>query len=83
MAQQATATATTSVPLLKTPYRREKEERELKIYNEYTALMSRKGQPVLAVIEHLMAKYNIHSMSTVYSILKRVGKRSAEEGGNR
>lgn len=79
MAQHATET--TSIPLLKTTYRREKEERELKIFNEYTALMSREGQQVLAVIEHLMAKYNIHSVSTVYSILKRVGKRSAEEGG--
>lgn len=79
MAQHATAT--TSIPLLKTTYRREKEERELKIFNEYTALMSREGQQVLAVIEHLMAKYNIHSVSTVYSILKRVGKRSAGEGG--
>lgn len=71
-----------NVPLLKTAYRRDKEAREMKIYTEYATLMERKGQQSVAVMEHLMVKFNIHSMSTVYNIIRRTAKRIAEEGVN-
>lgn len=35
-------------------------------------MMAVKGQSKMMVIQHLMGKYNVHSMGTIYVILKRV-----------
>ena len=43
------------------------------IYNEYNKLMSVKGQSKTVVMKRLMEKHNIHSVGTIYVILKRVG----------
>ena len=45
------------------------------IYNEYNDLMSVKGQSKTVVMEHLMNKYGIHSIGTIYVIRRRVEER--------
>lgn len=71
---------TTTLPIFKTPYRVEKEAKELAIYNDYKELMSLHGQSATAVTDHLMQKYGIHSASTIYEIRKRVAARLEKEG---
>lgn len=72
--------AASTLPVLKTPFRVEKEAKELAIYNDYKELMSVQGQSATAVTEHLMEKYGIHSASTIYEIRKRAEARiKAEE----
>lgn len=69
-----------TLPVFKTPFRVEKEAKELAVYNDYKELMTVQGQSATAVTEHLMAKYGIHSASTIYEIRKRVEARiKAEE----
>ena len=62
------------VKIFKTDCQKEREERDLAIYNEYTALMSVEGQSKTLVTEHLMKKYGIHSQGTIYVIRRRVEK---------
>ena len=62
------------VKIFKTDCQKEREERDLAIYNEYAALMSVEGQSKTLVTEHLMKKYNIHSQGTIYVIRRRVEK---------
>lgn len=51
------------------------------IYNEYNDLMSVKGQSKTVVMEHLMSKYGIHSIGTIYVIRRRVEERhNGQEG---
>lgn len=51
------------------------------IYNEYNDLMSVKGQSKTLVAEHLMKKYGIHSIGTIYVIRRRVEERlNGQEG---
>lgn len=69
-----------SIPMFKTAFRLEKEAKELKIYNEYNALMAVAGQSKTGVTDFLMRKYGIHSASTIYNIRERVAQRLAEEG---
>lgn len=71
---------TVSTPVFKTPYRLEKEAKELEIYNEYNALMSVAGQSKTGVTDFLMRKHGIHSASTIYELRKRVEARIAQEG---
>lgn len=71
---------TASIPMFKTAFRLEKEAKELKIYNEYNAMMAVNGQSKTGVTDFLMRKYGIHSASTIYEIRKRVAQRLAEEG---
>lgn len=71
---------TVSIPVFKTPYRLEKERKELEIYNEYNALMSVAGQSKTGVTDFLMQKHGIHSAATIYEIRKRVEARIAQEG---
>ncbi len=61
-----------NVKIFKTDCQREREKRDLAIYNEYTELMSVKGQSKTLVTEHLMKKYNIHSQGTIYVIRRRI-----------
>ena len=60
------------VKIFKTDCQKEREERDLAIYIEYTALMSVEGKRKTLVTEHLMKKYGIHSQGTIYVIRKRV-----------
>ncbi len=59
--------------VLKTPFRAEREERDKALYDEYMMMLTVQGQPVTMVQERLMRKFRIHSVSTIYNILKRVG----------
>lgn len=63
-----------NVKIFKTDCQREREERDLAIYNEYAELMSVGGQSKTLVTEHLMKKYGIHSQGTIYVIRRRVEK---------
>lgn len=63
------------VKIFKTDCQREREERDLAIYNEYAEFMSVEGQSKTLVTEHLMKKYGIHSQGTIYVIRRRVEAR--------
>lgn len=63
------------VTVFKTQCQEEREARDLAIYNEYNELMSVKGQSKTLVMEHLMKKYGIHSIGTIYVIRRRVEER--------
>jgi hypothetical protein len=67
--------------VLKTDLQREREQRDLAIYSDYEKMMSVKGQSATEVGKHLMAKYKIHSLGTIYVIRKRVEERLKKEGG--
>lgn len=67
-------------PTLKTPYQKEKEARELAIYNEYQKLIAEPGAQATAVNDFIMKKYGIHAPSTLYTIRKRVEMRKRREG---
>lgn len=69
------------VQVFKTPCQTEREARDLAIYNEYNELMTAKGQSKMLVMEHLMDKYGIHSIGTIYIILRRVDERLKEQEG--
>lgn len=60
---------------LKTTFRAEKEAKEFRIYEDYNELIKQPGAMATAVDEHLMAKYNIFSKSTIWLIRKRVEQR--------
>lgn len=66
--------------IFKTPCQEEREARDLAIYNEYNELMSVKGQSKTLVMEHLMKKYGVHSIGTIYVIRRRVDARLKKEG---
>ncbi len=69
------------VKIFKTECQKEREERDLAIYNEYNELMSVEGQSRTLVTEHLMKKYNVHSQGTIYIIRRRVeAKLKGKEG---
>jgi hypothetical protein len=58
--------------LLKTVKQKEREERNLAIYNEYNKMMSVEGQSSTLVIQELMRKHKIYSAGTIYVIRKKV-----------
>lgn len=58
--------------IYKTECQREREARDLALYNEYHKLMAIPGQSATMVHKVLREKYNIHSQGTIYVILKRV-----------
>ena len=60
------------VKIFKTDCQRERDERDLAIFNEYNELMSIEGQSKMLVTEHLMKKYGVHSQGTIYVIRRRV-----------
>ncbi|WP_320980005.1 hypothetical protein [Bacteroides sp.] len=66
--------------IFKTPFQEEREARDLAIYNEYNELMSVKGQSKTLVMEHLMKKYGVHSIGTIYVIRRRVEERLKRKG---
>jgi hypothetical protein len=62
----------------KPEYQREKEARELALYNEYNELMKTPGAMATAVNEFLMKKHNLHARTTIYYSRKNVEKRMRE-----
>lgn len=72
------------VQVFKTQCRTEREARDSAIYNEYKELMTVKGQSKMLVMEHLMDKYGLHSIGTIYLILRRIEERlkGQEEPGH-
>lgn len=68
------------VRLMKPDGRAEREARDLAVYSDYQELMTVEGQSKTKVHEYLMQKYNVHSQSTIYLILKRVEERKRKEG---
>ncbi len=66
--------------IFKTECQAEREKRDMAIYEEYNYLMSVDGQSKTLVIEHLMKKYGVHSVGTIYTIRKRVEEKLQREG---
>lgn len=62
------------VKIFKTDCQKEREKRDLAIYNEYNEMMSVDGQSRTLVTQHLMKKYGVHSQGTIYVIRRRVEK---------
>ena len=60
--------------IFKTDFQLEREKRDKAIYDEYNQLMAVQGQSRTRVNEHLMKKYGIHSVATIYQIRSRVEK---------
>ena len=58
--------------IFKTECQKEREKRDLAIYNEYNEMMSVDGQSKTLVVQHLMKKYGVHSQGTIYVIRRRV-----------
>ncbi len=65
--------------IFKTECQAEREKRDLAIFTEYNELMEIEGQSKTLVKEHLMKKYRVHSVGTIYSILNRVQERMKRE----
>lgn len=61
--------------IFKTECQTERENRDMAIFNEYNELMSVEGQSKTLVNEHLMKKYGVHSVGTIYTIRRRVQER--------
>lgn len=64
---------------MKTPYRVEKEKRDMAILNDWNALTGIPGQSRSMVTAMLMEKYGLHSSSAVWTARKRAERRL--EGG--
>jgi len=68
--------------IFQTEFQREKEARDLQIYQEYVELVSEPGAAATKVQEFLMKKYGIHSTSTLWAIRKRV-EAKLRKGGSK
>lgn len=64
---------------LKTPYQKEREAFEAKVYREWVLLTSNPESQREAVTAYLMKKYHLHARSTVWAIRRRVEARMAAE----
>lgn len=69
-----------NVKIFKTDCQKEREKRDLAIYNEYNEMMSVDGQSRTLVTQHLMKKYGIHSQGTIYVIRRRVEAKIKQRG---
>lgn len=58
--------------MFQTEFQKEKEARDMQIYQEYITLTAEPGAAATKVQEFLMKKYGIHSSSTLWTIRKRV-----------
>ena len=58
----------------KTPYEKERRERELKLYNDYVTLTADEGNSKTMVMKSLIKKYGYHSISTGYRIINKINK---------
>lgn len=66
--------------MFQTEFQREKEARDMQIYQEYITLTAEPGAAATKVQEFLMKKYGIHSFSTLWAIRKRV-EAKLQKGG--
>lgn len=65
--------------ILKTKRQIDRKKRDTAIYNEYNELVKISGASRMAIVNHLMKKYNIYGTSTVYAIINRVsGKKNID-----
>jgi hypothetical protein len=66
--------------VFKTNYQLEKEAKDMAIYQEWNELMQVPEQSATAVTQHLMQKYGIHSLSTIWVMRQRAEQRLKNEG---
>ena len=66
--------------VFKTKFQQEKEQRELAIYIEYQQLAADPGKSKGVIAEYLCEKYHLATISTIYSIRKRVEGRLKRAG---
>lgn len=64
---------------LKTEFTKQKEARDLEIYNEYNRLMAEPNAMKMAVYEVIRNKYKIFANSTIWALLKRVEARQQKQ----
>ena len=64
-----------SKKLIKSDYRRKLEDRDLAIYKERKKIESVDGNMMESVDKMLMAKYGLHSRTTIWRAIKRVEAR--------
>jgi len=57
---------------LETKFKKARDEKDLKIYNDYCDLMKNEGAMSTEVTKLLMKKYGIFSPATIWSIRKRI-----------
>lgn len=72
-----------NIPVMKTPWQEEKEQRDLAVYNDWVELTSVEGQSKTEVTNFLMNKYGYHSSGSIYVVRKRVEARLAKKGGRK
>jgi hypothetical protein len=65
--------------VLKTDYQREKDAKDMAIYEDWRTLMGKQGAMATAVNACLMEKYNIHAPSTIWVARQRAAKRLKEQ----
>lgn len=65
--------------LLKTPLQLEREKRDTAIYKEWNELTAQPGASRISVAKHLMSKYNIYSLGTIYTIKARMERKLKEK----
>ena len=66
--------------VFKTKFQQEREQRELAIYTEYQSLAAAPDNSKVAIAEYLCEKYHLATISTIYSIRKRVENRLKRAG---
>lgn len=64
----------------KTELQKQREERDMKIYLEFEEMRRVPGSSKTEVARHLMTKYGLYSLGTIYTIHKRVEARIKLEG---
>lgn len=64
----------------KTEYQLAIEKREMAIYHDFNELAAVPGNSKIKICEHLCQKYELHSVSTIYNIRKRVASRLGAAG---
>ena len=68
--------------VFKTKFQLEKENKELNLYSDYQEMVSVPGRSKVEIAKYLAEKYHLATISTVYSIRKRVEKRLKLEGAS-
>ena len=66
--------------IFKTELQKQRDERDMKIYLDVEEMLSVPGSSKTEVARHLMTKYGLYSLGTIYTIHKRVAARLKLEG---
>ena len=64
----------------KTELQRQREQRDMAVYLDFEQMRSVPGNSKTEVARHLMAKYGLFSIGSIYTIHKRVAERLKAEG---